>query len=75
MKASRDLTTREREIARHLIAGGTSKEIARSIGISPRTVEGHRGRLMRKLGVANQRLLIARLVTDARDAPLAEMHS
>lgn len=59
------LTIREREIARQLIAGGTSKEIAREMGISPRTVEGYRGRLMRKLDVANQRQLIVRLVTDA----------
>jgi DNA-binding CsgD family transcriptional regulator len=58
------LTVREREIARQLVAGGTSKEIGRDVGISPRTVEGHRARLMRKLGVANQRQLIARLVAD-----------
>ena len=58
------LTNREREVARQLLTGGTSKQIAREMGISPRTVEGYRGRLMRKLGVANQRLLIARLVTD-----------
>lgn len=57
-----DLTDREQQIARQLMAGGTSKEIARLVGISPRTVEGHRGRLMRKLGVANQRQLVARLI-------------
>lgn len=59
------LTNREREVARQLLAGGTSKEIAREVGISPRTVDGYRARLMRKLGVANQRQLIARLVADA----------
>lgn len=63
--AGPELTSRERDVARRLLAGGTSKEIAREAGISPRTVEGYRGRLMRKLGVANQRQLIARLVADA----------
>lgn len=56
-----DLTGREFDIAHQLVAGGTSKEIGRELGISPRTVEGYRARLMRKLGVANQRQLVARL--------------
>jgi DNA-binding CsgD family transcriptional regulator len=56
-----DLTERETDIAHRLLAGGTSKEIGREVGISPRTVEGYRARLMRKLGVANQRQLVARL--------------
>lgn len=56
-----DLTQRESDIAHRLVAGGTSKEIGRDVGISPRTVEGYRARLMRKLGVANQRQLVARL--------------
>ena len=29
----------------------TTKEIARELGISPKTVEFHRGQLMEKLGV------------------------
>jgi len=43
------LTAREREVARHLLDGRTSKEIARSLGISPRTVEGHRHRVLEKM--------------------------
>ena len=58
------LTQREIEIARQVVAGGTSKEIGREVGISPRTVEGYRARLMRKFGVSNQRQLVARLVAD-----------
>ncbi len=42
------LTPREREVAAQLMRGLTSKEIARVLGISPRTVEIHRARLMRK---------------------------
>jgi PAS domain S-box-containing protein len=56
------LTPREREIARQLVTGGTSKQIARVLALSPRTVEAHRARLMKKLGAANQGELVARLV-------------
>ncbi len=42
------LTPREREVAAQLMRGLTSKEIGRVLGISPRTVEIHRARLMRK---------------------------
>lgn len=57
-----NLTAREREIARQLMIGGTSKQIARVLDISPRTVEAHRARLMKKLGAANHGELVARLV-------------
>ena len=45
------LTARERDVMRHVIAGGTNREIARNLGLSPRTVEVHRSRLMDKLNV------------------------
>lgn len=56
------LTAREREIAQHLVTGRTSKQIARLLELSPRTVEGHRSRIMKKLGAANHGELVARLV-------------
>lgn len=56
------LTLREREIAQQLAAGATSKQIARALAISPRTVEAHRARLMRKFGAATIGELVARLV-------------
>lgn len=47
------LTAREREVL-HLVAEGrTSSEIAGQLFISPRTVEGHRANVMRKLGLQN----------------------
>ncbi|HEX7642312.1 MAG TPA: PAS and helix-turn-helix domain-containing protein [Burkholderiaceae bacterium] len=58
---SAEMTPREREIAALLIDGKTSKLIARQIGLSPRTVEMHRSRLMRKFSAANSSELVYRL--------------
>lgn len=55
------LTTREREIAQLLVDGNTSKQIARALGISHRTVDAHRARLLRKLKVNTPTELVARL--------------
>lgn len=41
---------REREVLEGLLRGGTNKSIARALGISPRTVELHRSRVMQRLG-------------------------
>jgi two-component system, NarL family, nitrate/nitrite response regulator NarL len=45
------LTPRECDVLRGVASGQTNKAIAAALGISPRTVETHRERLMRKLGV------------------------
>ena len=45
------LTPREREVMEHLIHGELSKVAAAELGISPRTVEIHRARILKKLGV------------------------
>lgn len=57
-----ELTPREREIAALLVEGKTSKLIARQIGLSPRTVEMHRAKLMRKFSAATSSELVHRLV-------------
>lgn len=52
------LTPREREML-HLSAEGLSnQEIAEHLSLSPRTVEMHRGNMMRKLNLKNQTELI-----------------
>jgi PAS domain S-box-containing protein len=56
------LTPREREIAALLVEGKTSKVIARQIDLSPRTVEMHRARLMRKFEAATTSELVHKLV-------------
>jgi two-component system response regulator FixJ len=45
------LSPRETEVLRGLVSGRQNKVIAQDLGISPRTVEIHRGNLMAKLGV------------------------
>jgi len=52
------LSPREREVF-HLVADGrTTKEIARALGISAKTADNHRYRLMEKLGVHNTAELV-----------------
>lgn len=61
-KVTADLTSRERQIAQLLVNGRSSKQIARELDISPRTVEAHRARLMRKYGVESGNELVAHLI-------------
>jgi Response regulator len=56
------LTSREREVAALLVDGLTSKEAAKSLGISPRTVDIHRGSLLRKYAVNSTPDLIRQIV-------------
>ena len=56
------LTPRERQVVVLLRQGQTSKEIARSLSISPRTVEDYRAKLLAKFEVKNVAELLAQLV-------------
>jgi len=62
------LTPREREVLARVVAGRTSKEIARELGVSPRTVEVHRARIMEKVRVES----LPQLVTAVAAAGLLE---
>ncbi len=64
------LTPREREVMELVVAGRTSKEIARIIGASHRTVEIHRGRMMQKMSAATVADLV-RMRVSLSDAPFA----
>lgn len=57
-----DFTGREREIAALLIEGLTSKLIGKRLGVSPRTVDVYRARLMRKVGASSTPELVHRLL-------------
>lgn len=47
------LTPREHEVLVQITGGASNKEAGRTLGISPRTVEVHRARIMDKLGAKN----------------------
>ncbi|GHA31327.1 hypothetical protein GCM10007989_29150 [Devosia pacifica] len=47
------LTPREREVLQLIANGQSNKEAGRELGISPRTIEVHRARVMEKLGAKN----------------------
>ncbi len=55
------LTPRERQVVLYLSKGLTSKEAARQMAISPRTVDDFRARLLRKFQVRNTTELLAHL--------------
>ena len=54
------LTPREKEVFGVISRGLTHREIGDMLGISPRTVEVHKGRIMEKLGVKTMAELIKR---------------
>ena len=47
------LTARERTVLAQIVRGASSKEAARWLNLSPRTIEFHRANIMQKLGVRN----------------------
>jgi FixJ family two-component response regulator len=51
--AHEGLSSRENEVLREIVAGATSKQAARALGLSPRTIEGHRVNIRQKLGAKN----------------------
>jgi two-component system, LuxR family, response regulator FixJ len=60
------LTPREREVLERIAMGASNKEAGRQLGISPRTIEVHRARIMEKLGARNTADLVRIVYSDAR---------
>lgn len=52
------LTTRERDVLIRLAAGGSNREVADALAISPATVETHRKNIKKKLGITTTAGLI-----------------
>ena len=55
-----------RSVAGYLLQGMTSKLIGRSLAISPRTVEVHKGRVMDKLGTKTLAELLRRAMQQSK---------
>lgn len=62
------LTPREREVMDLVVAGRHNREIAETLGISPRTVEVHKARMVAKLGVENVPDLVRMSLVATRSA-------
>jgi len=56
------LTAAEKRIARYLVNGFTSKEIALALSCSHRTIEVHRANMIRKMQVRNSFELVRKLL-------------
>jgi DNA-binding NarL/FixJ family response regulator len=50
-KSLSNLTPRQVEVLRHLAAGESVKEVARSLNLSGKSVDSHKYRIMRWLGI------------------------
>lgn len=55
------LSPRERQVLGRISRGKSSKEVARELGLSPRTIDDVRSRLLRRFSVRNTAELLARL--------------
>ncbi len=60
------LTPREREVLERIAMGASNKEAGRQLGISPRTIEVHRARIMEKLGAKNTADLVRMVYAERR---------
>ena len=58
-----ELSKRERQVAMLVMEGKSAKEIARVLDLSPRTVESHRARLLKKYNVSTTGELISHLAS------------
>ncbi len=63
---SETLTPREREVLLLIARGQSNKEAGRALGISPRTIEVHRARIMEKLGAKNAADLVRIIMSGGR---------
>ncbi len=57
------LTPQERLILAEIMGGKSSKEVARGINISPRTVEYHRANLLKKYDAKNTAALVRKVLS------------
>jgi FixJ family two-component response regulator len=71
------LTARECDVLTQIVAGASSKEAGRILGISPRTIEFHRARIIEKVGAKNTADLIRIVMTrrSAGDSPSLDFGS
>lgn len=67
--ATHNLTTRELEILQHMAYGEAHKEIARALEIAEVTVKLHTQRIVRKMGVKNRTVAVAKAIKEGLISP------
>jgi DNA-binding NarL/FixJ family response regulator len=65
-----ELTARERQVLERVCLGHQTKEIARALSLSPRTVELYRSNLLRKTGSRSAGDLVRKMLLADSGAPL-----
>lgn len=68
------LTARERQVVQLLAEGRTTKMVATELSLSPKTVDWHKGRIMKKLGIHSIAGLVRFAIQEGL-APSVPMHS
>ena len=63
------LTRREREVVQLVAEGKTTKEVAQILGVSVKTAESHRARVMEKLGIHETASLVRYAIRRGLVAP------
>ena len=58
-------TLRAREVLARIAVGETNKEAARTLGLSSRTIEGYRAKIMKKVGARNAAELLCRVLSQS----------
>ena len=58
-------TRREREVLARIAVGETNKQAARTLGLSSRTIEGYRAKIMKKVGARNAAELLRRVLSQS----------
>ena len=66
LRTGGSLTERELVVLGQIVKGASSKQAARTLGISPRTVEYHRANIMQKLGARNVVELVRKVLGAGR---------
>lgn len=65
------LSPREREVARLIVEGKQTKQIARELGISPKTIETHRASIRTKLGAQTVADIVRIMMSQETTVPVA----
>jgi RNA polymerase sigma factor (sigma-70 family) len=63
----KQLTSRERQVMKLVVAGKSSRDIAAELGVSLKTVEAHRGKVMKKMKAKSVPQLILMHLPDILD--------